>query len=79
MTPAVFVHLKRSTQNAAGRDENGFTGWSRESPAAAFCCSHVQKHTNCLKFTASAFVKCENDSIQSVPRAKEVQSGRILT
>lgn len=56
MTPAVFVHLKRSTQNAAGRDSNGFTGWSCESPAAAFCCSHMQKHTNHLKFKASVCV-----------------------
>lgn len=77
MTLAVFVHLKRLTQNAAGRDSNGFTGWSRESPAAAFCCSHMQKHTNHLKFKASVCVECENDSFK--PVHKPVLSGRILT
>lgn len=42
VTAAAFVRLTRATQNAAGRDWNGFTGWSGESPVAACCCSHAQ-------------------------------------
>lgn len=62
MSPALFVRLKRKIQ--LGMTERVLLvqgGNHLESPAAAFCCSRMQKPTNHLKFKACACAKWEND------------------
>lgn len=41
---------------------------SRDSPAAAFSCSHVEKHTNRLKPKASVGVECEHLNLFAEPK-----------